>query len=60
MRKDDRALKEVWNWKEEIYKETKDMPLKEFIKFAHKRAQVFCKKYNIQLTKASSVSLPKV
>ena len=41
---DDRALREVWQWKEEIYKETKGMSIKDFVKFARKRARAFRKK----------------
>lgn len=52
MMKDDRALREVWRWKDEIYKETKGMSVKEFVKFAHKRALTFRKKYRVRLSKA--------
>ena len=52
--KDDRALKEVWKWKEAIYKETKGMSIKEFVKFAHTRAQAFRKKHNIRLSKVDA------
>ena len=52
MTKDDRALKQVWQWKDEIYQQTKGMSVKEFVKFAHKRAVEFHKKYKIRLTKA--------
>ena len=50
---DDRALREVWQWKEEIYKETKGMSIKDFVKFARKRARAFRKKHNIRLPKVA-------
>ena len=49
--KDDRALKEVWKWKEEIHKETKGLSVKEFVRFAHKRSAAFQKKYHVHLSK---------
>ena len=54
MMEDDRALVEVWRWKDDIYKETKDMSVKEFVKFAHKRASAFRKKYQVRLNKSVS------
>ncbi len=55
--KDDRALKEVWSWKDAIYKETKGMSVKEFVHFAHKRAQVFRKKYNVRLSRTARTKI---
>lgn len=28
-----KALQEVWNWEEQIYKETKEMDLKEYVQY---------------------------
>ena len=55
MMKDDRALLDVWRWKDAIYKETKGMSVKEFLKFAHKRARAFREEYNIQLPKLEKI-----
>ena len=55
MMKDDRALVEVWRWKDDIYKETKGMTVKEFVKFAHKSASAFRKKYHIRLKKNEKI-----
>ncbi len=57
MMQDDRALTEVWRWKDEIYKETRGMSVKEFVKFAYKRAQAFRKNYKIRLTKVERSGL---
>lgn len=50
----DRALKEVWQWKEEVYEETKDMTFEQHREYDRKILDEIEKKYNIHLRRKSS------
>lgn len=49
----DRALEEVWGWKEKAYNENKGKSLDEFVANIHKNAENFCKKHNFHLEKVN-------
>ncbi len=42
------ALKEVWDWKEEIYKERKDKSIDEWCEIAKANSKKLLKDYNIR------------
>ncbi len=44
-----KSLREVWDWKDEIYKEIKGLSGKELIDYYHKQADAIQKKYNLRL-----------
>ncbi len=52
MMKVDKSLEEVWQWKEQIYKETKGMTMHDRCEYIRKGAEDACKKYNLHLKKA--------
>lgn len=35
----DKSLQEVWNWKNEIYKETKSMSMKDFCEYIRQKSK---------------------
>ncbi len=45
----EKALKEVWKWKDDINKETKNMTLHERVLFIRKGANEIRKKYKLNL-----------
>lgn len=45
----DKYLKEVWEWKDEVYRETKDMGFKERLAYDRKHLEELEKKYHIHL-----------
>lgn len=47
--KTDKALLEVWEWKEEVAKETAGMSFQELVAYEKKTLDEFEKKYHIQL-----------
>ena len=57
MSKVSKALAEVWQWKEEIYEERKDMSLAEWARRSKQNSRRLCKKYGI--TKATEPVQPK-
>jgi hypothetical protein len=44
-----KALKEIHDIREKIYEETKNMTLKERVKYAHCEAQKLIKQYNLKI-----------
>ena len=44
----DKSLQDVWDWKDEIYQETKDFSMKETVEHIHKGSEEFCKKYGLK------------
>ena len=50
MSKVSKALSEVWQWKEAIYEERKDMSLAEWAKRSKQNSRRLCKKYGIGKT----------
>ncbi len=48
-----KSLKEVWDWKDTIYKERKRLSLKEYLKLTTDNAEKFYKRHDIKLKKAS-------
>ena len=51
-----KSLQEVWDWKEQVYQETKGLSMKETIKNIKEGAEQLKKKYGLKLRK---LSLPK-
>ena len=47
----DKSLQEVWDWKEQVYQETKNLSIKETSENIRKSAEDFCKKFNLKLKK---------
>jgi len=43
----DKSLQEVWDWKERVYQETKDLSIKEAVENIRKGSDEFCKKYGL-------------
>jgi len=48
---DPKALKEVWEWKDRAYEETKHLSMKERIRLINKRATELCQDYGLSLKK---------
>ena len=49
----DRSLEEVWEWKDQVYQKTKGLTMDQTVEKIRKGAEELCKKYNLQLKKAS-------
>ena len=47
--KHSKALLEVWEWKDKVYRETKDMPTDEWLRYVHKNYEKMKKKYGLRL-----------
>lgn len=45
----DKSLKEVWSWKDEIYKETKEITMEERVKMIKENATKIKQRYGLQL-----------
>lgn len=45
----DKSLQEVWDWKEKVYEEMKNLSTKEKIASFRKASKDFCKKYGLNL-----------
>ena len=45
----DKALEEVWAWKEKIYKETKDMTMEDRVKIIKESAEKINQRYGLNL-----------
>ncbi len=45
----DKALEEVWAWKEKIYQETKDMTMEERVKIIKESAEKINQRYGLNL-----------
>ncbi len=45
----DKSLQEVWDWKEKVYEEMKNLSTAEKITTFRKASEEFCKKYGIEL-----------
>lgn len=45
-----KALQEVWDWKEKVYQKTKDLSKEEAIAEIRQGAEDFCKRYHLKLT----------
>lgn len=52
--KADKSLQEVWQWKDEVYRETKGMDYKERLAYDRKILNEIEKEYHIHLRKKSS------
>lgn len=48
----DKSLQEVWDWKDTVYEETKNMTVKERNAYSRKNLEALRKKYNLNLRKA--------
>jgi len=48
MSKVSKALTEVWEWKEQIYEERKDMTLAEWVRISKEKSSRIRKKYGIR------------
>jgi hypothetical protein len=61
MIKNSKALLEVWDWKEKIFKERKGKSLAEWINLSRKNSQALLKQYNIKKStqRVDAKSLPK-
>jgi len=53
MRKYDKSLTEVWEWKEKVYHDVKDLTAKEYIKKIRTDADKILSDYKIKLTSVS-------
>jgi len=47
--KADKSLEEVWNWKEQIYQETKDMSMEERVRRIKENASRINQRYELNL-----------
>lgn len=47
--KTDRALEEVWKWKDELYEERKNLSMEEIVKIIEKNGESIERKYNLNL-----------
>ena len=45
----DKSLQEVWDWKDKVYKETRNSSIKETMRNIHKGAEDFCRKYGLKI-----------
>ena len=54
MMKVDKALKEVWDWKDAIYEETKHLSMHERVKHIRKGADALRKKYKLKFKKSQN------
>ena len=52
MMKDPKALKEVWDWKNKAYQETKGLSMKSRFAYINKRAAMVCRSHSLRLCKA--------
>lgn len=50
----DKSLQEVWDWKDALYEETKNMTMKERIKYLNEKGEEIEKKYNLNLRSQSA------
>lgn len=50
----EKSLQEVWQWKDEVYRETKDMNFKERLAYDKRTIEEIEKKYHIHLCQKSS------
>ena len=48
MMKVDRALKEVWDWKEQIYQRNKGKSMSELVKHIHREAEALRKENHLK------------
>ena len=44
-----KSLQEVWEWKDHVYRQTKDLSVKETAKKIHEDVEQFKKKYSLRL-----------
>lgn len=49
-----KSLREVWEWKETIYEETKDMDKKEIVRYFHKSVDNFLDKMGYKKIEVSN------
>lgn len=54
--KAEKSLQEVWEWKEEVSMDTKDMGFEERLAYDKKNLEELEKKYHIRLRRVSSVN----
>jgi len=47
----DKSLQEVWEWKEKVYQETKNLSVKETAEKMRRETEELTKKYNLQFKK---------
>jgi shikimate kinase len=47
--KPDKSLKEIWDWKDNVYRETKHLSVREAAKKIHEDVQQIKKKYGLYL-----------
>ncbi|MDI6758911.1 MAG: hypothetical protein QMD94_04485 [Candidatus Omnitrophota bacterium] len=45
----DKSLREVWDWKDKVYEETKHLSIRETARKIHEDAQQIKKKYGLKL-----------
>jgi len=45
----DKSLQEVWDWKDQVYQETKHLSIEETVRKIHDGAEEFKKKYGLKL-----------
>lgn len=53
--KTDRALEEVWKWKDALYEERKNLTMEEIAKLIEKNGEAIEKKYGLNLKKVSHI-----
>jgi hypothetical protein len=60
MRTYDKSLTEVWEWKEKVYDETKELPVKEYIRKIKNDADSILSKRKVELISISSYDRKRV
>jgi len=50
----DRSLQEVWEWKDEVYRQTKHLSMKQTARKIHEDAQEIKKKYGLSFKRLYS------
>jgi hypothetical protein len=49
MQKYDKSLMEVWEWKDKVYQDFKDLTIEEYVKRVRKESDTILAKYGIKL-----------
>ena len=49
MQKYDKSLMEVWEWKDKVYQDFKDLTIEEYVKRVRKESDAILAKYGIKL-----------
>jgi len=50
----DKSFKEVWEWKDRAYKETKGLSMRERGKYINQKAEALCRRLHLRKVKKAS------